>query len=132
MVLFVVRTKDKAEVRQWFDDTRKRSKDASIVKNPFRWKLKIIKQGRNLVMVCDVQPLIFNFTIFAWISAFAIFFIWGAHLMVLISVIIGMGTYFWTSDFYYQMTKLALRRKAKYSGPIKRVKLAELIRREIL
>lgn len=132
MALFVVRTKDKAEVRQWFDETRERSKENNFIKNPFKWKLKMIKQGRDLLIVCDVQPLIFNFTIFGWVTAFVVFFLWGANWIVWSSVIVGMGTYFWTSAFFYQMTKLALRRKAKYSGPLKRVKLAELIKRVVL
>lgn len=132
MALFVLRTDDKPEVRQWFSDTLTRSKSNSIIKNPFKWKLKIIKRGRDLLLVCDVQPILFNFSIFGWITALAVFLVWGAHWVVWIGVFVGMLTYFWTSDFYYQMTKLALRKKAKYAGKIKRIELSELIQEVVL
>lgn len=132
MALFAVRTEDKPEVKQWFNETRHRSQDDSFIRNPFKWKLKAIKTGQDLLIVCDVEPVIPNFTIFGWVTSFAIAFIWGVGWYVWPGVCVGMLTYFWTADFYYQMTKVALRKKAKYRGSIKRVKLSELIKEVVL
>lgn len=132
MPLFVVKTENNPEVKQWFNETRLRSKEASLIKNPFKWKLKVIKTGKDLLIVCDVQPVIFNFSIFGWVTAFTVFFIWGLHWVVWLGVLVGMMTYFWTSEFYYHMTWLALRKKARYEGSIKRIKFSELIREVVL
>lgn len=132
MALFVVRVEDRKCVRQWFSDTQERSKEDSVLRNPLKWRLNSIKQGKSLLLVCDVEPVFFNFSVFGWVSGVAVFLIWGYHWVLWPCVIIGMMTYFWTADFFFQMTKLALRKKAKYSGPVKRVKLAELIREVVL
>lgn len=132
MALFVLRTESRPEVRRWLDETRLRSQEKSLIKNPFKWKLKVIKTGKELLIVCGVEPVFFNFSIFGWVTALAVFFIWGIHWVVWLGVLVGMLSYFWTAEFYYHMTWLALRKKAKYRGSIKRVKLAELIEEVVL
>lgn len=132
MALFVIKTADRPEVNQWFADTLHRSKDDSLVKNPFKWKMKRIKTGRDLFLVMDAQPVIPNFSIFGWVTALAILLTWGFNVGVWIFLGIGLLGYFWTAEFFYHMTLLALRKKAKYQGKIKRIKLADLIREVVL
>lgn len=128
MSVLAVRTEDKPEVRQWFNETRARSKTDRFIK----WKMKVIKSGKDLLLVFEFKPVIFNFTIFGWVMAFGVFFVWGLNWVVWAGVVIGMGTYFWTPEFCHHMTILALRKKAKYRGSIKRVKLSELIQEVVL
>lgn len=132
MPVYVVRTKDKPEVRKWFSDTERRSKEESLIKNPIKWDLKIIDKGKDVLMVCDAQPVIPHFWVFGWITALAILCIWGVNAGFWIFVSIGCLGYFWSGDFFYRMTVMALRKKAGYVGPIKRVKLDEFIRGVVL
>ena len=132
MALFALRTRDSRKVREWFSDTQKRSEDKSLLRNPLKWKLKSIKKGQDLILVCDVVPVYFNFSIFGWITGFGVVVIWGYHWVLWPCILLGMLGYFWTWPFFYQMMKLALRMKARYTGPIKRVKLSELIKEVVL
>lgn len=131
MALFIMQTKNRPAVHNWFMETVKRSKDSSAVKNPFTWKLKLERSDNDLLLVCDAQPIIFNFAIFGWFSAVGVLMVWGVNIAFWLLIMLGMMSYFWTADFYYRMSILALKKNG-YRGEIKRIKPSEYIRRRVL
>ena len=130
MGLLVLRTEDAPEVRQWCETAVKRGEKDLF----YKWKIKIFHSSKKseLLIVIDAQPLIPPFYLAGWAVAFGVLMIWGVNIAVWIGVVIGMGGYFWTSSFLHHMTWIALRKKVKYSGLLKRVKLSDLVKEVIL
>lgn len=128
MVVFALKTEDVKEVRQWVKETVERSKETDLIKNPLKWKFQLVKSGGALIMVCDVQPLIFCYPIMGWLIAIIVASVWGFNQVFWISVSLGLTSFFWTAEFFYRMTRLALRKNAKYAGRIDRVKLSDVIK----
>jgi hypothetical protein len=127
MALYVLKTEDSALVRTWFEETQKRSKEENVLRNPITWNLKLFRHGKSLMLLCSAKPLYFNFSVFGWITGLGVFIIWGPIWVIWPCVVVGMMGFFWTAEFYAAMTKLALRRKAKYTGRIERIKLGKFI-----
>lgn len=128
MAVLAVRTEAQPEVKSWCDQAVKRGEKDLF----FKWKIKVIPKDQDLLIVMDAQPLIPHFYLVGWLLAFAVLLIWGMNIAVWIGVVIGMGGYFWTASFLHHMIWLALRKKAKYSGRLKRVKLSELVKEVVL
>jgi hypothetical protein len=131
MAIFALRVEDRPEVRQWIDATWQRGKHLPVSMNPYVWRFRTIKKKENLLVVCEAKPLIFNFSVGGWIAGLGIVFIVGYHWILWPCVFVGMLGYFWTSDFFYQMSRLALK-KVKYEGSIKRVKMDDVVREVVL
>lgn len=131
MSLYCFKTKNLQNVNDWVRDTKKRSKDSNIMKNPFFWKIKTIRRNDWLYCIVEAKPLYFNFSWFGWISGVGILFIWGLTAWIIPFFIIGCCGVFWTAEPVFLLNKKALR-KYGYSGPIKRLKFSEIIREVIL
>lgn len=131
MSLYAMQLNKSPEVDEWLKQTMERSKDNSMLKNPFVWRIKQrTKKGRSIIVV-DVKPLFPNFSWLGWMSGVTVLFVWGATKWLIPCFIVGGLGVFWTSEFFFLMTKKALR-KAGYSGPIKRLKFSAVIREVIL
>ena len=131
MVVFAVRVSDCVEFRNWLKKTIDRGKNLPVAKNPFEWKFKTFKKNKNVLLVCEARPLLFNFSYMGWLSALGIFLTFGLHWILWPCVIVGMLGYFWTSGFYYNLLWIALKKQSK-SVVVKRVKLDDVIREVVL
>lgn len=132
MPVYALKTQKARSVQKWLKETKARSKEGNMLKNPFMMEFRSYSNKSDLILLCKVKPLYPNVSIMGWISAFAIVFVWGWHWVLWPCIILGMLGYFWTSEFYATMTRIALRRKAKYTGPIKRLRLAKFIEEVLL
>ncbi len=126
MVVYAIRTGRSRAVDRWLCQTVERSKDNSIVRNPFRMRFRKFEKGRSLILVFDVKPLYPNVTVFGWAVALMIFFLFGPVFWVWPGVGIGMLGFFWSSQFFYLMTRAGLKR-AGYKGSFERLKLSGLV-----
>lgn len=128
MVVFALRTDHCGAVEKWLRETKTRSKSENFLQNPFKMRFRRYRSENGLILVFDVRPLFPNVTFFGWIIAVAVLFIFGrVNWVVWGGVILGMLGYFWTADFFYQMSKIAIK-KAGYKGSkIKRIRLSSLV-----
>jgi len=118
--------KDKA-VAKWIAETTKRTQEENFLKNPFKTKIKFWLKKKQLLLLMDITPIYFNYTIFGWVMSAGTLLMFGLGWWVWPGIILGCLGFFWTSEFYFEMTKLGLRR-AGYKGKIKRMRLGEVIR----
>lgn len=132
MALFAVRVEDSPVVNKWYAETLERSQQDSLVQNPFKWRWKKFRHEKKLLLVCEASPVIPNFCPIFWLSAVGVLVVWGVNPVFWILIGLGLCWYFWTSAFYYHMTWVALRRKQKYRGVFKRVKLSDVVREVVL
>ena len=131
MAVFALRTLDHSAVDEWVYASMQRGKHLPIARNPYEWRFKKVKKKDSLFVVCEVKPLVPPFYLGGWIAGAGVFLVWGYHWVLWPCVVVGMLGYFWTGEFFYQMSRLALR-KAGYKGSIKRIKLSELVREVVL
>lgn len=127
MPVYVLRTLKVKSVVKWVDDTRRRSESGNLLKNPFKMQFRVYKNADHLLLLCKVNPIYPNFSVFGWLTGFAVLLIWGYHWILWPCLLVGMMGYFWSSPFYAFMTRVALRKKAKYSGPIKRLWMSHFV-----
>jgi len=130
-VLYAFKTDHCREVDDWIKATKERAKDDSMIKNPFKWRIKQrTKKGKSILIV-EVTVLFPNLTIFGWITGAMVLMVWGATKWIIPCLVLGCLGIFWTSEFFFLMNKKALR-KAGYLGEIKRLKYGQVIREVIL
>lgn len=127
MVVFAVETLKDPDVDHWLKLSVKRSKEPSLLKNPFRFRFKRYERKKTYWLVFDVLPLYPNFTVWGWGLAGIIFFVWGLNFWVFAGLALGCGGFFWSTPFYYLMVRLGIRRNG-YKGKIKILRLANLVR----
>lgn len=131
MSLYVFRTDMCFVVEDWVKQTKRRSQEGNILKNPLFWKFKIFKKNEKLYCLVDARPVYFNFSWFGWISAVSIYFVWGWTPWILLFAFIGSLGVFWTSIPFILLNRLALR-KHGYKGKYKVLSFASFIREVIL
>lgn len=128
MILYAIKTDKDPAVDTWIKETKERSKENSMLKNPFMWKIKKVKKN---ITVFDVRVLFPNFSWMGWVTGVMVLFVWGATKWLIPCMIVGGLGIFWTGEFFFWMTKKGLK-KAGYSGPVKRLKLREVIQEVVL
>jgi len=131
MSLYCFKTENVLSVTDWVKATKERSKGDSIIKNPFKWRIKTIKRDGDLFVVVEANPVYFNFSWFGWITGGFVLLIFGMHWVIFPCIGVGLLGVFWTAEPIFMLTKKALR-KHGYSGPIKRLKFSEFIREMVL
>ena len=131
MSLYAVKVDKTESVDAWIVATKERSKIKNLLKNPFNWKIRKRSCGGEWIVVFDVTILFPNFSIFGWMSALVIFFVWGWTPWLLPGLVVGCTGFFWSPVFFYLMTRKALR-KAGYEGPIKRMWLKAVVKEVVL
>lgn len=130
MALFAVKTDRSDAVADWFNETTSRARESNMLKNPFNIRVKRIFRRTYWVLVLEVSPVYPNLSIFGWMTAVGIVMLWGWTWWLLPAVFIGCLGVFWTSEFYFLVTKMGLR-KAGYKGPVKRLRFADVIKEVI-
>lgn len=126
MVLFAMRTGNSRDVERWLSQTIARSKEENMLRNPFNMRFKKVRTKKGLLLVFEVKPLWPNVTFFGWLIAFTLFVLLGPSFWVWPGIVLGCLGYFWTSEFFYLMSKLGIK-KAGYSGEFKRVRLSKVV-----
>jgi hypothetical protein len=127
MAMFGLRLGKEDAVMDWISSTSRKSKDDNFIKNPFKMNMKFWLKNEEVLLLMDIQPLYFNFTIFGWLASIGSLIILGFGWWIIPGIVFGCLGVFWTSEFYYWMAKLGLR-KAVYKGKVKSVSLVEVIR----
>ena len=131
MAMYGMMLEKQDAVSKWIAQTNERTKEESFLKNPFKTKMKFWLRKKEVLLLIDIQPLYFNFTIFGWLLAVGTLIAFGFGWWLIPGIVLGCLGVFWTADFYFLMAKLGLR-KAGYTGKVKRLKLSEIIREVIL
>ena len=131
MSLYAVKVDKDESVDIWIKATLIRSKVENFLKNPFKWRIKKVSRGGEWILVFDVSVLFPNFSVFGWISAIAILFVWGWTRWAIPGIAVGSTGFFWRPVFFYWMTRKALRNTG-YKGPIKRLWLKAIVKEVIL
>ena len=123
MTIFGIKTEPSNEVNTFIANTKERMANNEMLKNPFNAGIVSF----NNLYIIRIDPLYFNFSIFAWLPTIMIFYLWGfSFWLIPCFIIIGMGL-FWSMYFYYFMFKLGLR-KAGYKGSIQLVRPKEILK----
>lgn len=121
MAIFSITTEHSDEVSDFIHKAKKKMESDDFLKNPFIADIIKIQQGHdNPLYVFSMSPIYFNFSIFGWFIAFAIFMIWGLNTFLIYPIILGCLGFFWSSTFFYCMAVLGLRKNG-YKGKIKRL-----------
>lgn len=131
MAVFALRTEDHSTVDEWVYASIQRGRYLPATKNPYEWRFKKVRRKDSLLIVCEAKPLIPQFFWGGWIAGAGVFVVWGYHWVLWPCVLVGMLGYFWSSEFFYLMSRLALRKEG-YKGSIKRVRLVELVKEVVL
>ena len=126
MVLYAIRVSRSRDVDHWLNQTKIRSKEPSMLKNPFTMRFKRIKTKDGLILLFDVKPLYPNFTVFGWPLALVIYIILGLNFWVFPGMVLGLLGFFWTSHFYFWMSKIGIKRTG-YTGKFQRIKMYKLV-----
>jgi len=130
-VLYSFKTDKSNVVAEWLKATKERGKNDSMIKNPFLWRIKRLTRKGKFVVVVETTILFPNFSWIGWMMGAMIILVFGATKWLIPCLVLGCLGVFWTSEFFFLMTKKALR-KSGYSGPIKRLKHSDTIREVIL
>jgi hypothetical protein len=125
--LFAIRTQEFSRRKEWEKALKDRTKGVSVLKNPFETEFITIKADNDLMHVFDVRPLWFNFSIFGWLAGLGSLFIVGPSWFLIPSCIVGSMGLFWSPQFVRLGLRRGLRRYG-YVGPIRNVKLSEVVR----
>lgn len=125
--LFGVEVETDKMIDRFFKGMEQRSLEENMVKNPFIIYLKKFPAG---LWVLSIRPLYTNFSVFGWLCAFAVWFMWGFTAWLFIPIFIGLLGFFWSKYFYYLMLLKGLR-KAGYKGPVRLLNEHEIIERTI-
>lgn len=120
MVIYCFETEKSSEVLNWIKLTREKSKETDFVKNPFFFKIKRVTIKKRFLLCVDILPLYPNFTIYGWFGLIGSFLILGWGWWTWPFLALGCLGFFWSSPFFYFMTKLGLRKNG-YKGKIKMV-----------
>lgn len=123
MALFGVMTENNDKTDQFFKDMEVKFREDNLIKNPFKARVKKSKRGFHVISMTPLYP---NFSLYAWLGAFALVFIAGWTPWVFIPVLFGMTGIFWSSYFFFFMAKLGLRKKG-YDGPVVYMKNKEIV-----
>ena len=130
MAIYGMMLEKQDAVSKWIAETDKRSKEENFFKNPFKLRMKFWLRKKEVLLIMDIKPLYFNFSVFGWFMSAGALFMFGFGWWLWPGIILGCLGVFWTADFYFFMAKLGLR-KAGYKGKIKRLKLGDIIREVI-
>lgn len=133
MALFALKTRsqnrlDLEVIEKFIDDTAVRLSSDNLYKNPFRGRVK--KFTKKEIYVFEVNPLVFNFSLFGWPLAVGVFLIWGFTPWILPGLLLGSAGVFWSRKFFYTFCVKGLR-KAGYKGPVVMLKDQEIIRKVV-
>lgn len=133
MALFAIKTQsqnrlDRDVIEKFIDDTTARLKLDNVYKNPFRGRIK--KFTKKEIYVIEVNPLVFNFSLFGWPMAVGVFIVFGPTLWVLPGLLLGCAGVFWSRKFFYHFCVKGLR-KAGYNGPVVMLKDRDIIRKVV-
>lgn len=127
MGIFGIITDNNMSATLFIEETRKRLANSNLIKNPFIGKIKTFELDNNLLLhIVSMKPIYFNFTIFGWIIAASIFFIWGLNWFILPGILLGCVGIFWSKYFYRWLFIKGLKR-AGYNGVIKKIDNTQVI-----
>ena len=131
MAVFGVLVDPGLEVLDFVAKTNHRLEDSNLVKNPFKGGIKTVLHDGRLLCVVSMRPVYFNFTVFGWLLAASVFFIWGVSWWILPGVILGSLGIFWHKSFFLFMMKKGMR-KAGYTGQFKEINANTIIEYAII
>ena len=125
--MFALRFKDFCRRKEWEKALNERTKESSVLKNPFRVEFKTMRVGGDCVCVFDIRPLWFNFSVFGWLAGFGSLLVVGVSWFLIPSIIIGSLGFFWSPLFMRWGIRRGLRRY-DCEGSIKKVRLRDVVR----
>ena len=128
MAIIGLITKNNILVYDYFRKVILKSKEGSLVKNPFSIKTYFKVKKEELFFLMDLEPLyppVFWFGLILLIPFFI--FKWFNFWLILPFVFLGLG-FFWSSTFYIIILKAGLKRKG-YKDKITVLKKSDIIRR---
>jgi hypothetical protein len=131
MAMFGILLDKDVAVTKWIADTKKRTTYDNVFKNPFKTKIRFWNKKGEVLLLMDITPIYFNYSIYGWFMSAGTLLLFGFGWWMWPGIVLGCLGLFWTSEFYFVMTKLGLRRTG-YKGKIKRMKLSRLIREVVL
>lgn len=111
MALFGFKTKTTQALCSWVCETNNRLQDNSITKNPFKGRIKLYTHKNEATVVCNLEPLWFNYTIFFWPMAIISYMVVKLAWPTILLSILGLFGAFWTTLFFYPISKLGLKKK---------------------
>ena len=122
MAVFGVILDNNHAVKKYIKGIKDRVEYLSFIENPFIFN--IINKGDLYIII--IKPLYFNFCMFGWLIVLSMLIFIGWSYWLIPPVLLGLGSVFWWSRFYYYMFKLGLKKNG-YRG-----KLRYLTARDIL
>lgn len=118
MAKFVIITQRDDFSTRFFVETRERLKASNYMKNPFTGGItSLALDSSQDVHIVRINPIFFNFSIFGWISALGILYIFGPVWMIYPPLFIGLLGFFWSKWFFIFVIKKGLK-KAGYKGAV--------------
>jgi len=95
-----------------------KSKNESLLKNPFTIKAKLISEKEKLLFICDIVPVYPTIHYWGWLGVVIIFLFKGFSWLMLIPAPLVLIGVVWSKPFYMLMLWLGLRKNG-YKGKIK-------------
>ena len=124
MAVFGVLLKKDNKAKAFFEMVNNKLENLTLVENPFIARIIEVKEKKDglTLYIIIMKPIYFNFCVFGWIVALTSTIFLGVNWLLIPSILLGLGSIFWMSRFYYYILKLGLKKngfqgKLRYITP---------------